>query len=130
MRKITVMIAVATMVFPSVMVPASAQRRVRERVIVIEDDNADTRYDRGYYDGHDRGYERGYDDGRDAGTIVQVEDRCKRRKGKGAVIGALGGGLLGHLTSDRNKFANTAIGALGGGLLGDLVGKRGTDYDC
>jgi hypothetical protein len=124
MRKLITTAVAAAMLIPVATTPALAQRWVRERV--VEDDDPDY-YDSGYYDGREHGYDRGYRDGRNDTPAV---DTCKRRKGKGAVAGALAGGLVGHLTSRRNKLANTAIGAAGGGLLGDLVGARGKDYDC
>lgn len=129
MRKlITTAIATALLVTTTSM-PANAQRWVRERVVV--EDNEPEHYDYGYQDGREHGYDQGYRDGRDdAPVVAQAADPCKRRKGKGAVVGALAGGVLGHLTSNRNKPINTAIGAAGGGLLGDLVGARGKDYDC
>jgi hypothetical protein len=119
MRKFALFVAAMAVAAPLASAPAQAQRHHRD---------ADF-YDRGYDDGEGDGYYRGYDDGRQDGTVTEVV-QCKRRKGKGAVVGALAGGLLGNLTSDRNKLANTAIGAAGGGLAGDLIGKRGRDYDC
>ncbi len=104
--------------------PANAQRLVRERV-VVEDDEPE-HYDYDYQDGREHGYDQGYRDGRDGAPVVaQAAEPRPWRKGKGAVVGALAGGVLGHLTSNRNKLANTAIGAAGGSLLGDLVGARG-----
>ena len=130
MRLSAVIIAIPMLVAPLTIAPARAQRAYSDY-----HRNAADHYDRGYDDGEEDGYTRGYDDARDEGArdegaLTRVVHECKRRKGKGAVLGALAGGLIGHLSSDRNKLANTAIGAAGGGLLGDIAGKRGTDYDC
>ncbi|QXT34785.1 glycine zipper 2TM domain-containing protein [Sphingomonas sanguinis] len=131
MRKIISMLAAAAMLTPAITVPVEAQRSRRDRVIVVQDPyRYDDGYDDGHHDGREAGYQRGYEDGRDDGTVTYAAQPCTRRKGKGAVIGALGGGLLGLLSSDSNKLANAAIGAAGGGLAGDLIGKRGKDYDC
>lgn len=61
-----------------------------------------------------------------AGHYEQVRDNNgETRVGKGAVIGAIAGGVLGHqLGSGRGNTAATAGGAVLGGLLGHNVEKR------
>lgn len=60
-----------------------------------------------------------------AGHYEEVREDGKTRVGKGAAIGAIAGGVLGHqLGSGRGNDAATVGGALLGGLLGHQVEKR------
>jgi uncharacterized protein YcfJ len=73
----------------------------------------------GYYDnrGYDRGYDRhhGYRDG-----------RCRDSGTGGAIIGAVGGGLLGNsIAGHGDKTLGTVIGAGGGALAGNAIGRSG-----
>lgn len=57
-----------------------------------------------------------------AGHYEEVRD-SKTRVGKGAAIGAIAGGVLGHQLGD-NSNANTAAGAVLGGVLGHQLQRR------
>ena len=61
-----------------------------------------------------------------AGHYEEVRND-KTRVGKGAAIGAIAGGVLGHQLGD-NSNANTAAGAILGGILGHQIERR-TDND-
>ena len=58
-----------------------------------------------------------------AGHYEEVRGPEKTRVGKGAAIGAIAGGVLGHQLGD-NSNANTAAGALLGGVLGHQIERR------
>jgi hypothetical protein len=79
-------------------------------------------YDRGYdHRGYDRGYDRhgGYDRG-------YRDDRCRNSGTGGAILGAVGGGLLGNsIAGHGDKTLGTVIGAGGGALAGNAIGRSG-----
>src|SRR5882757_1011133 len=73
----------------------------------------------GYYD--DRGYDHGYN--RRGGYR---DDRCRNSGTGGAIIGAVGGGLLGNsIAGHGDKTLGTVIGAGGGALAGNAIGRSG-----
>ncbi|WP_322964164.1 glycine zipper 2TM domain-containing protein [Sphingomonas fuzhouensis] len=77
----------------------------------------------GYEQGHGDGYRRGYADGRDDDR--PVHNPCRAQGGTGALLGAVGGGLAGHLVAGRrDKLIGTALGALAGGVAGDAIHRR------
>ncbi|WP_165384340.1 glycine zipper 2TM domain-containing protein [Sphingomonas paucimobilis] len=85
----------------------------------------------GYRDGHDDGYEQGRGDGYHRGYAdARDDDRpvhnpCRAQGGAGALLGAVGGGLAGHLVAGRrDKLIGTALGALAGGVAGDAIHRR------
>ena len=59
-----------------------------------------------------------------AGHYEEVRGDNKTRVGKGAAIGAIAGGVLGHQV---DSGAGTAVGALLGGLLGHQVERHQND---
>jgi uncharacterized protein YcfJ len=56
-----------------------------------------------------------------AGTFEEVRDRDRTRIGKGAAIGAVTGGVLGHQV---DSGGGTAAGAILGGILGHQLERR------
>ena len=61
-----------------------------------------------------------------AGHFEEVRSENKTRIGKGAAIGALAGGVLGHQV---DSGGGTAAGAILGGLLGHHLERRGDSND-
>ena len=113
-------------------------------------DSGGARYDNRYdsrYDSRDDYRDRAWDRGRDSARVIEsrpiyeaanTKEECwnpraghyeelrnsdKTRVGKGAAIGAVAGGVLGHQLGD-NSNANTAAGAILGGVLGHQLERR------
>jgi len=63
-----------------------------------------------------------------SGHFEEVRGENKTRVGKGAAIGAVAGGVLGHQIGD-NGTAQTLGGALLGGLIGHQIEKRNDNND-
>jgi uncharacterized protein YcfJ len=61
-----------------------------------------------------------------ANHFEEVRSENKTRVGKGAAIGAVAGGVIGHQIGD-NGTAQTLGGALLGGLIGHQIEKRNDD---
>ncbi|MBJ6120282.1 glycine zipper 2TM domain-containing protein [Sphingomonas mollis] len=105
MRKILLALGCAAMVVPSLMVtvsPADAQRRYR---------NIDR--DREYRDNRGR-------------------VRCKKNSGTtGAIVGGVGGALLGRTIDTRgDRTVGTLGGAAAGALAGRAIDRGGTNNRC
>jgi len=80
-------------------------------------------YDDGGADGYRDGHHRGYADGR--ADDRPVRNPCRAEGGAGALLGAVGGGLAGHLVAGRrDKLIGTAVGALAGGVAGDAIHRQ------
>jgi len=63
-----------------------------------------------------------------SGHFEEVRGENKTRVGKGAAIGAVAGGVIGHQIGD-NGTAQTLGGALLGGLIGHQIEKRNDNND-
>jgi len=61
-----------------------------------------------------------------AGHFEEVRPENKTRVGKGAAIGAVAGGVIGHQIGD-NGTAQTLGGALLGGIIGHQIERRNND---
>lgn len=78
---------------------------------------------RGYDDGHGQGYRDGYVDARRAARPRGAP--CRATGSQGAILGAVGGGLGGHLLAgEDDKLIGTLLGALAGGVAGDAIHRR------
>jgi len=59
-----------------------------------------------------------------AAFITLIIPGCGKNETTGGVIGAAGGGLIGHVVAGKDsKVAGTLIGSLLGGLVGGTMGK-------
>lgn len=82
----------------------------------------DRRYDQGDYRRYDqRDYRRQYQDRR---YYSQAHNRC--RSDQGTIIGAIAGGLLGHVIAGRgDRTLGAVVGAGGGALAGRAIERDG-----
>lgn len=67
------------------------------------------------------------------GTVSTAEARaCKRlTKTEGAVVGAVAGGVLGHVIAGRgNRTTGTVIGAGVGGVAGHEIARKKYNKNC
>ena len=53
-------------------------------------------------------------------------ERRQRRGANGAIIGAIGGGVVGNAVSGGNRLPGTMLGAGVGALAGHAIGKNST----
>ena len=67
---------------------------------------------------HDHYYTRHYDN--------RCHDRRQLHGANGAIIGAIGGGIVGNAMSSGNRTGGTLLGAGVGALAGHAVGKNST----
>lgn len=76
-------------------------------------------YDHGRYYGHGYDHHRG-------GRGYYGDRRCRDSGTGGAIIGAVGGGLLGNsIAGHGDKTVGTVLGAGGGALVGNAIGRSG-----
>lgn len=84
-------------------------------------------YDSGWRDGYDNGYHDSYaEDDRDWRDRRHYNDddyRCPHgSRSGGTALGAIGGGVLGHVIAPRRKkLLGTILGGVAGGVVGNQI---------